>query len=204
MRIEKVIAKACGTRQQFDKKEEIFSWIKCIVLAVAITLLLVNFVFLFVRVDGESMTNTLQNNDRLFVDRLVYTFSEPRRGDIVICHFPKPDIPFFNYQKDKTYVKRCVAVAGDTVEIKDDGYLYVNDELVTESYIITKSSISGGDRTMKNTFAKTTVPEGCIFVMGDNRDDSTDSRVVGAVPLDLVLGKACFVIWPISNWEYIG
>lgn len=205
MKIERVIAKACGTRVQLTKKEEILSWVKCIAIAVAITLFLVNFVFMFVRVDGESMTNTLQNNDRLFVDRLTYTFGKPERGDIVICHFPKTIGVFYSYQADKVYVKRCVAVAGDTVEIKEDGYLYVNDQILKdESYIITSNSLKGGDKTMKGTFAKITVPEGSIFVMGDNRDDSTDSRIVGPVPLELVMGKACAVVWPISAWEYIG
>lgn len=187
MKIEYIKAKAMGEKLPFDLKSEIWNWVRSIAAAIILTLLLVNFVFVFVRVDGESMTNTLQNGDRLFVDRLAYVFSEPRRGDIVILHYPVLD-------PEKVYVKRCIAVSGDTVEIRD-GILYVNGEMFGESYT--------RDDIMTFSMQQVVVPEGHVFVMGDNRNDSFDSTEIGPVSIDKLLGKACFVVWPFDRIEYI-
>lgn len=189
MTIEELKARASGKKAPADTKKEIWSWVRSIVAALLITLILVSFVFIFVRVDGKSMTYTLEDRDRLFVDRLAYTFSTPHRGDIVILHYPG--------RGRENFVKRCVAVAGDTVEITG-GYLWINGKRMEESYI------RCGSGNMRINMRQITVPEGHVFVLGDNRNDSLDSSELGPISMDLIVGKACFIIWPISEWGYIG
>jgi signal peptidase I, bacterial type len=137
------------------------------------------FVFEFIHVDGPSMQPTLQDEEYVFMEKVTYWFSQPQRGDIVICHFPG---------SDSTYVKRVIGVGGDTLRV-NGGVLYINGEADTDYF-------SG---RMNADMAEFTVPEGDVFVMGDNRNDSTDSRAVGALSRDMVLGKAVFIIWPPGN-----
>jgi len=162
-----------------NHKREVASWVFSLLAAVAIALMLRFFVFEFIRVDGESMLPTLQNNEYVFMERVTYWFSGPEQGDIVICHFPN---------SSDTYVKRVIGVGGDKLRVTN-GVLYINGEANTTYF---------SDRMYKD-MAEITVPDGCVFVMGDNRNNSTDSRMVGALPLDMVLGKALFVIWPIDE-----
>jgi signal peptidase I len=171
--------KALSDKDVKDPKKEVSGWIFSLLAAVIIALLLRFFVFEFIRVDGESMTPTLQNEEYVFMERVTYWFSEPQRGDIVICHFPN---------SEETYVKRVIGVGGDTLRVTD-GVLYINGEANTDYF---------KDR-MNRDMKELTVPEGYVFVMGDNRNNSTDSRVVGALSLDMILGKALFVIWPPAN-----
>ena len=159
-----------------NRRHEIYGWVFLLLAAVAVALTLRFFVFEFVRVDGESMMPTLQDEEYVFMERVTYWFSGPQYGDIVICHYP---------DSTDTYVKRVIGVGGDTLRVTD-GVLYINETARTEYF-------SG---QMNRDTAQITIPEGYVFVMGDNRNNSTDSRVVGALPLDMVLGKASFVIWP--------
>ncbi len=161
---------------QKDRGREVSSWLLSIFAAVLIALALRFFVFEFIRVDGDSMLPTLQNNEYVFMERVTYWFSGPERGDIVICHFPN---------STDTYVKRVIGVGGDTLRVTD-GVLYIND-VANYDYF---------DDRMARDMNEITVPEGCVFVMGDNRNNSSDSRMVGALSLDMILGKAMFVIWP--------
>ena len=162
-----------------EGKREVYGWIFSLLAAVVVALTLRFFVFEFVRVDGQSMMPTLQDEEYVFMERVTYWFSEPQYGDIIICHFPdSPD----------TYVKRIIGVGGDTLRVTD-GVLYINGKARADYF----------DGHMEREMAQITVPEGFVFVMGDNRNNSTDSRVVGALPLNMVLGKALFVIWPLGN-----
>jgi signal peptidase I len=152
------------------------SWIISIASAVAIALVLRFFVFEFVRIDGPSMEPTLHDNEYVFMEKAAYWFSAPQRGDVIICHFPN--------SRD-TYVKRVIGVGGDTLSIQS-GVLYINGEASSDYF-------SG---TINHDMAETAVPDGCVFVMGDNRNHSTDSRVVGTLKRDMVLGRAIWIIWP--------
>ena len=189
MRIDDIIAQIDHRTKTVNRKAEILGWVRSIAVAVVITLLVINFVFLFVRVDGVSMTNTLQNGDRMFVDRLVYVFAEPERGDVIILNFPNRD-------KSERFVKRVIGVAGDTVAVKG-GRVVLNGQPLSESYI------RCGDGGTKYEYSEITVPDGCVFVMGDIRNDSTDSHIIGPIPKKLIIGKALFVIWPIAHWESV-
>lgn len=148
-----------------------------------------------VRVSGESMLDTLQDGDYLFVEKLSYTFSSPKRGDVVICYYPDP---YYESQNKDYYtrVKRVVAVAGDTVETRD-GRLYVNGEAVEEPYLTEKRSATAGIET------PVTVQKGTVFVLGDNRINSRDSRDsrIGAIPLEQIVGKPHFVLFPLSHFH---
>ncbi len=161
------------------RSREIRNWVLSLAIAVIVALTLRFFVFEFIRVDGESMLPTLENNEYVFMERVTYWFSGPKRGDIVICHFPgSPD----------TYVKRVIGVGGDRLRVTN-GVLYIND---TANY----DYFSG---VMNMNMNELTVPEDSVFVMGDNRNNSTDSRMVGALSLDMILGEAVFIIWPLDN-----
>lgn len=135
-----------------------------------------------VRVDGNSMLDTLQDGEIMVTDRMAYAFRSPKRGDIVLCYYPDA------YYEDQslsyaTRVKRVVAVGGDTIETRD-GEVYVNGEKVDEPYL-TK------DRIGNQYIRPQTIPEGSVYVLGDNRSVSRDSRydTVGPIPLCRVVGK---------------
>ena len=150
-----------------------------------------------VRVSGESMCSTLQDGEYLFVEKLTYALSEPKRGDIVICYYPDS---YYTSQNKAYYtrVKRVVAVAGDTVETRG-GQLYVNGEAVNEPYLTKGKGTTAGIET------PVTVEEGTVFVLGDNRTNSRDSRDsrIGAIPLERIVGKPHFVLFPLSEMRGI-
>ncbi|HZY57491.1 MAG TPA: signal peptidase I [Rubrobacteraceae bacterium] len=156
-------------------------------------ILLVTFalVFGFVRpfvveafyIPSESMTPTLEVGDRVFVNKFVYRFAEPERGDIVV---------FKNVEGgQEELIKRVVGVPGDEVTIRN-GVLFVNEERWEEPYINSQSLDS-------SSFGSMTVPEGKVFVMGDNRANSRDSRFFGPIPIENVEGEAFVVFWPPSH-----
>lgn len=167
---------------------EILEWIACIVIALVITLLLRNFVFTMVRVDGSSMDPTLANGERLVMIRLGY---EPKAGDIVVVD---PD-----NGSSAPYIKRIIGMPGDLIQFETDASgrvdVYINGELQEEAYI--SSDLYPGN-VGQETY---TVPEGHVFVMGDNRPNSKDSRdrSVGFIPFDHVLGEAAFRLWPLNR-----
>jgi signal peptidase I len=163
--------------------KQLVELLKSVVIAIIAALLIITFVFETVRVDGYSMTPTLDNNDRLIVEKVTYHFRQPEPGDIVVIKYPS--------NTEEKFIKRVVAVGGDTVEIKNNT-LYINGVAKQEGYLL--------EDTMFD-FAKVTVPQGTIFVMGDNRNNSRDSRYpdVGFVKLSLVVGRAVLRIYPFSS-----
>jgi signal peptidase I len=163
------------------KKSETRGWIISLLIAFSIALLLRLFVFEFISVSGPSMQPTLYSAEYVFMEKVTYWFREPEFGDVVICKFP---------DSTATYVKRVIGVGGDEIEIKD-GTLYINGTADTTYF-------SG---YIEDTMPKTVVPDDSVFVMGDNRNQSMDSRfdTVGPLDNDMVLGKALFIIWPLDQ-----
>ena len=176
-------------------KKELFEWIQAIVIALVVSFILKNFVLTLVKVQGDSMEPTLQSSDRLYVNRLMY---EPEKGDIIIFT-PSSD-------PQKPYVKRVIATEGDTVYIDfETGDVFVNDELLDEPYILEKTHRQGsyiqklierGEYSKENPIV---IEEGKLFAMGDNRNNSKDSREIGQVPEEEIIGHACFRFWPLNN-----
>ena len=165
--------------------EEAKDWIISIVVAVVLACIIRQFVVELYIVDGPSMRPTLQSQERLVVNKFIYQFREPQKGEILVFQYPR--------DPKRDFIKRVIATAGDTVEIKD-GRVFVNDQLLNEDYILEKT---------KSEYPKSTVPKGTIFVMGDNRNNSEDSRFadVGFVPLNLIKGKAMLVFWPFDAFK---
>ena len=138
-----------------------------------------------VRVDGFSMAPTLENRDRLIVDKFIYTFSDPRPGDIVTLYYP-PD-------PHSLFVKRLIATEGDTVQIVD-GRVTVNGNLLQDDYVIPVY------RDHDN-WGPETIEQGYDFVMGDHRNRSLDSRHWGLVPKKYIVGKVMLRWWPVQDMK---
>ena len=157
---------------------EIFSYIKILVAAILIAFITTHFIIVNAQVPSGSMNNTIMEGDRLVGFRLSYMFSEPERGDIVI----------FKYPDDETqnYVKRVIGIPGDVIQVKN-GHVYVNDVLQDEDYIKEPMIITGVEETY-------VIPEGHYFMMGDNRNNSLDSRkwTNTYVSKDKILAKVIF------------
>lgn len=165
------------------KKDSNVSFIIYIVAVVVCALSLRLFFVEPVRVDGDSMIATLHNGERMLIEKTSLWFSHPERGEIITCFYPGYSV---------SCVKRVIATPGETIEIKD-GRVYVDGVALDES-----AYWSG---TIYGDMEAVTVPENHIFVMGDNRNDSKDSRnpAVGFIPYERVVGRCRSVIWPISS-----
>jgi signal peptidase I len=155
--------------------------LETVLIALVISILVRSFVVERFLVDGPSMEPTMWTDQSLMVLKIAYRFAEPKRGDIVVFRYP--------YNPEKDYVKRVIAVGGDTIEMRL-GRVYVNGQLKEEPYVQYPGFFN---------MNVTTVPEGTIFVMGDNRTNSEDSRMFGPVSLSNVKGKAVFRIWPLKS-----
>ncbi len=168
-------------------KKEAWEWIKALAIAVALAFFIRTFLFAPFIVEGESMETTLHNAERLVVNKAIYFLSTPKRGDIIVFHA----------EADKDYIKRVIAVAGETVEVRDD-VLYINGEKTDEPYLAEKraEAKAEGEPVLTNDFGPITIPDHEIFVMGDNRRNSKDSRMIGPVDIKTVVGRAEFVFWP--------
>lgn len=168
-------------------KNETIEWIKSIATAVVIAILIKTFIFNTTYVLGNSMYPTLHEKDRLFANKVSLYFHGPSRGDVIVLK--APDAP------DKDYIKRVIGVAGDVVEIKD-GEVYVNGDMLEESYISSDAYTHVYDD--KNIWE---VPEGSVFVLGDNRDEgaSKDSRYFGCISIKSIKGITGFRYFPIDT-----
>ena len=153
-----------------------------------IVYLVIHFVGQRTQVIGGSMETTLSENDNLIVDKLTYRFREPKRFDIVV--FP------FQYEKDTYYIKRIIGLPGETIFIDEEGNIFIDDELLTESY--GKEIIKDAGRA----YEPVTLGEDEYFVMGDNRNNSQDSRdpTVGNIARSDIIGRAWIRIWPLNKF----
>ena len=176
------------------EKNEIWEWSKALLIAFGIAAIIRFLLFTPIVVDGESMMPTLENGDRMVVNKIGYMVGEPDRFDIVVFHAPE----------QKNYIKRVIGLPGDHIEFKND-QLLINGKEVPEPYLDQyKSEITEGtltdDFTIEETPAQVKeIPEGYIFVMGDNRRFSKDSRHIGLVAIDEVIGNTSLVFWPLNE-----
>ncbi len=164
-------------------QEEIWAWVKTIASAAVYAVLIVTFGFQVARVEGMSMAPTLEDQDRLIVNKLIYRISSPRKGDIVMLYYP--------VNPDKSFVKRVIAEEGDLVRIVD-GRVFVNDVPVNDDYV-PKEFRSHDD------WGPQMIQDGYYFVMGDHRNNSSDSRHWGLVPKRYIIGKVQVRWWPLPE-----
>lgn len=171
-------------------RKEIYDWIHCLSIALIICVVIFAFFIRLIDVRGTSMNPTLNNGDKMLVSGLFYS---PKAGDVVV--FKKDE-----YDPERALVKRVIATEGQVINIDfDEGIVYVDGEPIVEDYILELT-------TNKLDFiGPQTVPDGCVFVMGDNRNASTDSRKkeIGMVDSRLILGRAYFVIYPLNQVRVI-
>ena len=159
------------------------SWLRDLVISVVVSAIIIIFLYQPVRVEGTSMLPVLEDQDRLFINKLAYRVGEIHRGDVVVFLYP--------HDHEKSYIKRVIALPGDTLRI-DHGQVYVNDARVEEPYVPRQFE---DDRSQPEM----TVPQHEYFVMGDHRSVSSDSRDFGPVDRELIYGKAAFVYWPMDQ-----
>ncbi len=166
-------------------QDTVSDWLVSIIVAVALAFCIRTFLIEPYMVEGSSMYPTLVNHERLFVDKLSYYFSDPQRGEIVVFRYPKDE--------SRDFIKRVIAVGGDTVEMRN-GKVLVNGSALKEDYIY-KEDPKGQNRS---NYRKSVVPQNHIFVLGDNRNNSEDSRFadVDFVSHRLVKGRALLACWP--------
>ncbi len=170
-------------------QREIFEWIMVLVVAAALAFVVRTFIFEPVRVDGNSMLYTLENNEFMIATKFDYLAGDPERFDVVICDYPNTDDGMYR-------VKRVIGLPGETIALKK-GELYVNGEFVEQNFEMTPN---------ETDFGPFTVPEGHYFVMGDNRNNSKDSRspMVGALERKMIKGHVRCVVFPLSKARILG
>ena len=178
-----------------EKKEktgwvaELISWVQVLVSAAVIAFVLTTFVIANSEIPTGSMENTIMTGDRVVGNRLSYLTKDPERYDVIIFKYPDDESQLF--------IKRIIGLPGETVEIRD-GHIYIDGSSEPLEDVETKEYMVGN-------YGPYTVPEGCYFVMGDNRNDSKDSRywINPYVSKDKILGKAVFRYWPITEMKTI-
>ena len=190
MKRESRILKKVSIPNERQLRSSLYDWIQSLLFALILCIFLFIFAFKIIDVNGSSMVPTLRNGDKLLVSNLFYT---PEAGDVVVF---KTD----SYDPDKALVKRVIATEGQEVSIDfDNGIIYI-DGIPIEEYYINETTT-----TKLDFIGPKTVPEGCLFVLGDNRNASTDSRKkeIGMVDTRMLLGKAYYVLFPLSDFGKI-
>ena len=164
-------------------RDEFFAWVRTLASAAVYATLIVTFGFQVARVEGQSMAPTLADQDRLIVNKLRYRLTSPQRGDIVMLYYP--------LNPDKSFVKRVIAEEGDTVRVVD-GRVYVNDVPMRDDFV-------PAEYRSHDDWGPQVIPEGYYFVMGDHRNNSSDSRHWGFVPKKYIIGKVQVRWWPVPH-----
>ncbi len=171
----------------------IFDAVELIAITLAVLLLVTSFLFRLSVVSGSSMSHTLENGDRLLISDLLYT---PKNGDIVVLQMPDEITERYSQlEEGEAVIKRVIAVGGQTVEIKDS-VVYVDGQALSEPYVF----FDDVHVDTKANMQPITVSDGCVFVMGDHRNNSFDSRYFGEVDADIILGKVLLRLMPFSSF----
>ncbi|MTA12061.1 MAG: signal peptidase I [Actinobacteria bacterium] len=171
----------------------IVEWIVVVAVAITSALLVRAYVVQQFAVEGESMINTLQDGDRVLVNRLSYRLHDPRRGDVVVLK------RFGGGATERDLIKRVVGLPGETVEVRSC-VVYIDDRPLVEPYLdpeVQQRDGCGSDQ------APTVVPEGAVYVLGDHRGKSSDSRAFGPVAEEFLIGRAFVIIWPVGDWAWL-
>ena len=158
-------------------------WLRDLVVSLAISALIIIFLYQPVKVEGTSMMPSLEDQERIFVNKFVYRLEPIERGDIVVFRYPR--------DPSKSYIKRVIGMQGDDIRI-DGGQVYVNGKALDETYV-------PSEYTDQRSYPDIVVPPHCYFVLGDHRSMSNDSRDFGSVNQSFIYGKAVFGYWPMEK-----
>jgi signal peptidase I len=165
-------------------RRELRSWTRDLAVALGLALVIIIFLYQPVKVEGTSMAPLLSDQERIFINKFVYRFEPIERGDVVVFWYP--------LDRSKSFIKRVVALPGETVELRA-GRLYVSGKELMEPYV-PSNYLDGA------SYPLLTIPSDSFFVMGDHRDSSNDSRVFGPVARQCIYGKAVFAYWPVDHF----
>lgn len=181
------------------KKNESTSLFKIVFIALLFSLFVRYFIFSPIIVDGPSMQPTLLDKDQMIVNKLIYRFKEPERFDVVIFHATD----------EKDFIKRVIGLPGEHVQVKNNE-LYINGTIRKQSFLENHDPQSVVYPMVTNDFTLEQlpgryekIPEGFVLVLGDNRSNSTDSRSIGLVPMDEIIGKTNIIYWPLDRMQII-
>lgn len=186
-------------------QNELVEWIKALAIAGVLVLVIRWFLVSPFIVDGPSMEPNFWNRERIIVNKIIYDIRKPKRGEVIVFHVP---------QEGRDFIKRVIALPGETVKVDGD-QIYINGEPLAETYLqgaYDKAHSDGvlynrydGDRSNfpNSSFPDGVVPEGTVFVMGDNRPNSEDSRMIGYVSVDEIVGRADLIFWPIKDFKLV-
>ncbi|BBI34468.1 signal peptidase I [Cohnella abietis] len=184
---------------------ELTEWIKALAIAGLLVFVIRFFLVSPFIVDGPSMQPNFLNRERIIVNKIIYDIRSPKRGEVIVFHVP---------DEGRDFIKRVIGVPGDTVKVDGDT-VYINGQPLAENYLkeaYEKAHAEGtlynrndGDRANfpNNEFPDGVVPEGSVFVMGDNRSNSEDSRMIGYISTDRIVGRADLIFWPIKEFKLV-
>ena len=158
-------------------------WLRDLIISLAISAFIIIFLYQPVKVEGTSMMPSLDDQERIFVNKFVYRLESIERGDVVVFRYPR--------DPSKSYIKRVIGMAGDHIRI-EAGQVYVNDEVLNEEYVPAEYADA-------RSYPETIVPAASFFVLGDHRSMSNDSRDFGPVNQNFIYGKAVFGYWPMDK-----
>ena len=180
--------------------KEMIDWLKAIIVAIVLVFIIRWLLFAPFIVEGASMEPNFKTDERVVVNKVIYDFRDPKASEVVVFHVKK---------EQKDFIKRVIGVAGDTIQYQGD-HLYVNGKKVEEPYIQeaiqdahAKGELYSNVDFPNGTITDSKVPDGYIFVMGDHRNNSRDSRAIGFVSIKDIVGRADVIFWPIDNAQWV-
>jgi signal peptidase I len=175
-------------------KSEIWEWIKALVIAGVLVVVIRTFIFAPFIVDGPSMQPNFETGERLIVNEIIYSIRKPHHGEVIVFHAPE----------GRDYIKRVIALPGETVKVENNK-VYVNGKALDEDYVreAVAEAAKNGVNYNSPDYAEQTVPEGTFFAMGDNRPNSHDGRAIGPQPFSKIVGRADFIFWPLNKIKFV-
>ncbi len=189
-----------GEQMAKKKKNEWVEWTKALLVALGLAFIVRMFLFAPIIVDGPSMLPTLHDRDQMIVNKFSYYFHDPERFDIVVFHASS--------QKD--FIKRVIGLPGEHVAVIDD-VLYIDGDPVAQDFLRENDSDANTFDSVRNDFSLEeipgnydVIPEGHVLVLGDNRGNSTDSRMIGLISMDQIVGKTSLIYWPFDRIQFVG
>ena len=203
--IDNIDNKGITVKKKNSVGREILEWVMVIIAALLISMFIKAFIFSTYKVNMVSMEDTLYEGHNVIVYKTGYFFNEPKHGDIIVFMHEEGKIKnFIKYLPIRNpgevdYIKRVIGLPGDQIDIREDGFVYRKSEGDSD-FVKLDEPYTKNPTEAKGMQLPLTVPEGQLFVMGDNRQQSLDSRQIGTIDIDAVIGKAVFRIWPFSEF----